>query len=95
MNRLKYIKVTQMESSRSGRPVPNQFIVTCPEGQYFQSYNSVIAFVANDGATILDEYKWDYSATTNKYRSQFLGEDTPTTRKKISAGLYQTGELNG
>lgn len=27
--------------------VPNQFIIHTPEGEYFQSYNSIIAFSSN------------------------------------------------
>ena len=41
------IKVKQMTSSRSGNPVANQFIIYTGEGNYFQSYDSVI--VANNG----------------------------------------------
>ena len=37
------IKVRSM-TSNAGNDVPNQFIITTPEGRYFQSYRSTIAF---------------------------------------------------
>lgn len=92
---MKHIKVRSMNSSRTGKPVANQFITLTPEGTYFQSYDSVIAFRANDGTVTLDENMWDYSVTTNKYRNEFLGEGTPITSKKIAAGIYKTADLNG
>jgi len=89
------IKVTNMTSPRTGKPVANQFIIRTPDGEYFQSYDSMIAFKANDGSVTLDESMWDYSVTTNKYRNEFLCESTPVTRKKISAGIYKTENMNG
>lgn len=91
---MKNMKVNNMTSPRTGKPVANQYIIRTPDGEYFQSYSSVIAFRANDGTVTLDENTWDYSVTTNKYRSAFLGENTAMTRKKISAGLYQLADLN-
>lgn len=82
-----------MESSR-GNTVPNQFIINTPEGEYFQSYRTIIAFKANDGQITLDEGMWDYSRTTGKYRSEFLGENTAETRKKIKSGEYKLANLN-
>jgi hypothetical protein len=87
------VSVINMDSSR-GNTVPNQFIITTPEGRYFQSYSSVIAFRANDGKITLDESKWDYSTTTGKYRNQFLNEGIAETREKIASGEYQLANLN-
>ncbi len=86
-------KVRQMKSVRSGRPVANQFILYAPDGNYFQSYNSVIAFRANDGKITLDNYYWDYSRTTGVYRNQFLGEGIADTRAKIESGEYKLADL--
>jgi hypothetical protein len=86
------VSVINMDSAR-GNTVPNQFIVTTPEGRYFQSYASVIAFVGG-GKVFLDENKWDYSTTTGKYRNQFLREGIAETRKKIASGEYQLANLN-
>lgn len=94
-NKLKYMKVTNMVSPRTGKPVANQYIINTPHGDVFQSYDSVICMRDNEGNVVLDEDKWDYSVTTNKYRSEFLNENTAVTRKKISAGIYQAENLNG
>ena len=87
-------KVRQMKSVRTDRPVANQFIMYTPDGNYFQSYNSIIAFRANDGKVTLDNYYWDYSRTTGVYRNQFLGEGIADTRAKIGSGEYKLADLN-
>jgi hypothetical protein len=88
------IKVKNMTSNRSGRPVANQFIIYTSEGKYFQSYDSVIAFKDNEGNVTLDDYTWDYSRTTGKYRNEFLGEGIVDTRSKIESGKYKLENLN-
>ena len=88
------IKVKQMTSSRSGNPVANQFIIYTAEGRYFQSYNSIIALRDNNGKITLDDYYWDYSRTTSKYRNEFLGEGIAKTRAKIESGEYKLADLN-
>ena len=87
-------KVRQMTSNSSGKPVANQFIIYASDGNYFQSYNSVIAFRDNNGKITLDSYYWDYSRTTGKYRNQFLGEGIADTRSKIESGEYELADLN-
>ena len=89
------MKTHQMTSPRSGRPVANQFIIYDAIGnKYFQSYNSVIAKIANNGQIFLDKNYWDYSTTTGKYRNEFLGECIADTRKKIKVGEYVLVDLN-
>jgi len=90
---IKGVSVINMDSAR-GNTVPNQFIITTPQGQHFQSYASVIAFRSNSGEITLDENKWDYSTTTGKYRNQFLGETKKETQAKIDNGTYQLSNLN-
>ena len=81
-------------SSKSGNPVQNQFIISDDNGNtFFQSYNSIIVKKNFDGI-FLDVETWNYSRTTSKYRSLFLGENTATTRKKIKDGLYKLRNLN-
>lgn len=87
------VKIENMQSAR-GNDVPNQFIIHTDEGTYFQSYRSVIAFIPNEGQTVLDESTWDYSATTGRYRNQFLGEGIAETRAKIASGEYLLANLN-
>lgn len=100
------VKVSQM-TGRSGKPVANQFVVvgvpgpfgtfdglTFKSGDLFQSYGSMIAFREYTGKTVLDRDKWDYSATTGKYRNQFLGECKKDTERKIKSGEYVLASLN-
>jgi len=95
MTTIEKVKVYQMTSPQTGKEVANQFVVHTPEGRYFQSYTSIIAFIpSGEGKIILDEYYWKYSATTSKYRSKFLGEDTKETQRKIDSGEYLLTNLN-
>ncbi|HAI37947.1 MAG TPA: hypothetical protein DCM40_07385 [Maribacter sp.] len=87
------MNVTNMKSPR-GNKVPNQFIITTKDGTYFQSYQSIIALIKNDGSVVLDDYYWDYSRTTGKYRNEFLMEGIAETRQKIASGEYQLTNLN-
>ena len=104
------MKVRNMTSSNSGREIANQFIITDDNSMYFQSYNSIIAkkgaLTIEEArknpkikdwkaySTYLDEYYWDYSRTTGKYRNQFLGETKKETEKKIASGEYKLVNLN-
>lgn len=63
----------------------------------FQSYDSTIVIILSNGYTqevILDNYYWNYSRTTSKYRNIFLNENTKDTEKKIKEGLYNLNNLN-
>jgi hypothetical protein len=79
--------------SPNGNKVANQFIITDNGDEYFQSYKSIIA-KRSKGKIYLDDYYWDYSTTTGKYRNQFLGEGIADTRKKIASGEYILTNLN-
>lgn len=87
------MKVENM-TGKNGNAVPNQFIIKSNTGITFQSYNSVIAYIPNEGPTQLDRNKWDYSKTTSKYRNQFLGETIKETQTKIDSGEYILTDLN-
>ena len=80
-------------TSARGNTVPNQFIITDNGDEYFQSYKSIIA-KRSKGKIYLDDYYWDYSITTGKYRNEFLGEGIAETRKKIASGEYILTNLN-
>lgn len=90
------MKVKNMVSERSGREVANQFIILDGDYEYFQSYGSIIVKrdLHIDGKIILDEKYWNYSRTTSKYRSLFLGETTKETEAKIKNRVYQLANLN-
>ena len=86
--------VSNFLSPRSGRPVANQFRIETPAGVFFQSYDKIIAYRPWGGVIQLDEYYWDYSNTTTRYRNEFLGENTKETRAKIKRGEYVLTDLN-
>jgi predicted TIM-barrel fold metal-dependent hydrolase len=87
-------KVENFKSVRSGKPVANQFKITLQNGiEIFQSYESIICIKANN-ETYLDYNRWNYSNTTSRYRKEFLGEDTKTTKQKIEQGKYILEYLN-
>jgi len=88
------MKVKNMTSTK-GNKIANQFIITDDNNDMtFQSYDSCIAKKIHNGLIYLDEYYWDYSVTTGKYRNQFLGEGIADTRKKIASGEYILTDLN-
>lgn len=87
-------KVSNMVNNR-GNIIPNQFIITTDNGQYFQSYDSIIVFRDKENNITLDENYWDYSVTTGKYRNIFLNESKPETQAKIKSGEYALTDLNG
>ena len=87
------MKVKNVISESSGNAVANQFIIKSKDTEVFQSYDTVIVKQTRR-KTYLDRDKWDYSATTGKYRNQFLGEGIAETRKKIKSGEYKLTDLN-
>ena len=92
------MKVSNMVNN-NGNKVPNQFIIEGEHygqiGRFFQSYDSVIAFMPSNGNAItLDRDKWNYSKTTSKYRNKFLYETTKETQAKIDSGEYILADLN-
>ena len=66
------MKVRNMESPRTGRPVANQFIIFDDNKLVFQSYNSMIVTWEKSTSTITFGKDWNYSTTTAKYRNEFL-----------------------
>ena len=64
--------VFSLVSPRSGRAVPNQFIIEKNGCKYFQSYSTIIAKIDKNGVISLDREMWDYSKTTIKYLGVFL-----------------------
>jgi len=88
------MKVQNM-TSNNGNKIANQFIIYDGDIWYFQSYKSII--VKKDtlnNKIYLDDYYWDYSTTTSKYRNIFLNEKKKETQKKIKEGIYILTNLN-
>ncbi len=74
-------------TSHRGNNIPNQFKIETEDGIYFQSYDSMIVFIPNNGKTQLGP-DWNYSRTTGKYRNMFLGETKRETELKLKSGEY-------
>lgn len=90
------MKVSNMKG-KSGREVPNQFIIEDGPFEYFQSYESIIVKIDRSGEkaiVYLDSVYWDYSSTTGKYRNLFLRETKKETERKIKSGEYILTDLN-
>jgi hypothetical protein len=84
-------------NTKGGNVAKNQRIEYYPDYTLFVSYDTnIIKTTFEDGQRIiyLDEYYWNYSATTRNYRNQFLGENTKETQKKIETGIYKLTNLN-
>ena len=87
------VKVRNMQSS-NGNSVANQFEIKTDDATYLQSCNSIIVKRMDSGVTYLDEYYWDYSVTTGRYRNMFLFENKKQTQAKIDSGEYILTNLN-
>lgn len=73
--------ITNLQSPRSGRAVPNQYCLITAEGKrYFQSYSSIIACIEVNGEMYLahDAY---LSRTTKRYLKIFLGCEDMTAEQ--------------
>ena len=72
------IKVENMTSERSGRSVPNQFVITTDNEITFQSYESIVA-IYNRQTKVVKIYNdiANFSRTTAKYFRQFLAVYIP------------------
>ena len=74
-------------TTNAGNTPKNQEIRYTPLGRMFVSYGTNIALDTGN-QIYLDSYYWDYSATTGRYRNQFLNEGIAETRKGIESGYY-------
>lgn len=94
------MKVENITSHKTGRAIPNQFIIMTSKAIYLQSYKSIIVKIAFENGIMgkkivyLDKNYWNYSNTTSKYRNQFLRETTKETKRKIKEGIYKLVDLN-
>lgn len=84
---------TNNMTTPSGNAAANQFLIVTENGRLFQSYQTKIAFIANDGQVTMNEV-YDHSKTTGKYRNMFLGEDKKATDKAVKSGEYKVANLN-
>ena len=89
------VRVKNMTSNK-GNDIANQFIIITKQGEYFQSYSTIIGYYRyKDQQTFLDRDSWDYSMTTGKYRNQWTGDyGIEETREHIASGKYKLKNLN-
>lgn len=87
------IKVETMRTRRGGTAA-NQFIIRHDAVTYFQSYDVIVARRSALGDVTLDPRYWDYSVTTLRYLSQFLGMGKRDIQARINSGEYSLEELN-
>lgn len=67
------IKVENLNSPKTGKSVPNQFVITVKDRVLFQSYKTPIALTdEHDGIVFVCDKK--YSRTTTKYTNEFLNQ---------------------
>lgn len=78
------VKVSNLLSPRSWRPVANQYDLQHENGIAFQSYDSLIAVKMN-GYLYLTDYH-DYSKTTSKYCNEWTGYNTAERRAGLEDG---------
>ena len=88
-----FIKVSPMDTRG------NQIIIEDPIGYTFSSYGTHIAYKSKakfkgGHQIILDEYYWNYSRTTGKYRNEFLGFNVHECRDRIADGSITLKNLN-
>lgn len=62
--------------------------------EVFQSYDSLIGVRTESGKVLLDEEYHDYSATTSKYRNQFLQSHTEQVKFSIKTGSIKLVRMN-
>ena len=81
------MKITQLINS-NGNAATNQFNIQTNKGNYFQSYQTIIAFQDRYGNTPVLSSAWDCSATTLKHLKLFLctSLSKKEIQKRIDAG---------
>ena len=97
------LNVKNFTSERTGKAIPNQFIITDGKGTTtFKSYNSIIAEQRGAGGgyddVIILGKNYNYSTTTSKYLNRFLEmigykeiANSRDREKAIERGMFYSG----
>lgn len=85
---MKTPKVIPVKST-AGNFLKNQYIIQTEKGEFFQSYNKVIAFMPKYGiaCTIVDLEKMKFSKSTQNQTENFLAMNLQQVEHLISTGL--------
>lgn len=85
---------SQIQNTRSNLPsirslddYYKHLVVTIGDTQAFYSYDSLIAYNLPNQKIVLTNY-WDYSKSTTKYLSQYLGRNKQEIRQAITDFTY-------
>ena len=90
-------------TGRTGRPIPNQFIITDGKTKAFKSYDSIIVEQRGAGGgfddVIIFGKNYNYSTTTSKYLNEFLEmlgykeiANSRDREKAIERGMFYSGD---
>lgn len=97
------LNVKNFTSEKTGKAIPNQFIITDGKGTTtFKSYNSIIAEQRGAGGgfddVIIFGKDYNYSTTTGKYLNRFLEmlgykeiANSKDREKAIERGMFYSG----
>ena len=97
------LDVKNFTSERTGKAIPNQFIITDGKGTTtFKSYNSIIAEQRGAGGgfddVVIFGKDYNYSTTTSKYLNKFLEmigykeiANSRDREKAIERGMFYSG----
>lgn len=85
------MKVENMKS-RNGNAIPNQFIITDGNTEYFQSYKTIVAKRENGKITI--DKGNPFSLTTSKHLYSFLNVTSQEFKANMKVNKYDIQALN-
>ena len=70
----------------------NHLTIESEYGVAFQSYDGVVAFEDYKTGKVYLGKHWDYSRTTMKYLSKWLGANAKEIRNRLETGVYTLDE---
>ena len=88
------MRVTNLTSPRTDRPVANQYTITGYGGEYFQSYNTMIGYISRGPNLLLVSDDYNYSNTTSRYFKQWLkawgieGDEVDNLKKLLNKAQF-------
>ena len=97
------LNVKNFTNERTGKAIPNQFIITDGKETAFKSYNSIIAEQRGAGGgfddVVIFGKDYNYSTTTSKYLNRFLEmlgykeiANSRDREKAIERGMFYSGD---